>query len=176
MGIRRTKSDELDIFGQEPETATNDIGKAESSDYSQQNQERIEMLLIQNMETIKSLSQRINELSVKVQTIENNMDTLPYEMCKNIAETLKNVRFVGNLDPENYTKLKDATHGVLLEQKELQDEYIQKSEKQLDNHVQSLRKVLKDNEGIWLSSFGLKIWAVTFIVCVLVSFLHACIK
>ena len=46
MGIRRTKSDELDIFGQEPETATNNIGKAESSDYSQQNQERIEMLLI----------------------------------------------------------------------------------------------------------------------------------
>ena len=176
MGIRRTKSDELDIFGQEPETAANDIGKAESSDYSQQNQERIEMLLIQNMEAIKSLSQRINELSVKVQTIENNMDTMPYEMCQNIAETLKNARFVGNLDPENYTKLKDATRGVLLEQKELQDEYIQKSEKQLDNHIQRLREMQRDNEGIWFSTLGLKIWAGTILVCVLVSFLHACIK
>ena len=38
MGIRRTKSDELEMFGPEPETATNDIGKAESTYYSQQNQ------------------------------------------------------------------------------------------------------------------------------------------
>ena len=176
MGIRRTKSDELDILRQEPETATNDIGKAASSDYSQQRNERIELLLIQNIEIAKSLSQRINDLSERVMVIEKALDTMPYNMGKEIADGLKNARFMGNLDSETYTKLKNIFNQFLLEQKRLQDEYIQKSEKLLDNHIQRLREMQKDNEGIWFSTLGLKIWAGTILVCVLVSFLHACIK
>ena len=176
MGIRRTKSDELDIFGQEPETATNDIGKAESSDYSQQRNERIELLLIQNMEAIKSLSLEVKDLSNRVKTIEKNMDTISQRMCNDVAQTLKQARFVGNLDSETYTKLKSIFNPFLFELKNLQNEYIKKSEKLLDNHIQRLREIQKDNEGIWFSTLGLKIWAGTILVCVLVSFLHACIK
>ena len=176
MGIRRTKSDELDIFGQEPETATNDIGKAESSDYSQQRNERIELLLIQNMEAIKSLSLEVKDLSNRIKTLEKTLDTMPHNMGKGIADGLKNARFTGNLDSENYTKLKNLFNLFLLELKNLQNENKQKSEKLLDNHIQRLREMQKDNEGIWFSTLGLKIWAGTILVCVLVSFLHACIK
>ena len=116
MGIRRTKSDELDIFGQEPETATNDIEKAESSGYLQQRNERIELLLIQNMEAIKSLSLEVKDLSNSVKTIEKTLDTMPYNMGKEIADGLKNARFMGKLDSETYTKLKDISHEALLEQ------------------------------------------------------------
>ena len=176
MGIRRTKSDELEMFGQEPGTATNDIEKAESSGYSQQNQERIEMLLIQNMEAIKSLSLEVKDLSNRIKTLEKTLDTMPHNMGKGIADGLKNARFMGKLDSETYTKLKDISHEALLEQRRLHDENIQKSEKQLDRYEQRLREMLKDNEGIWFSTLGLKIWAGTILVCVLVSFLHACIK
>ena len=176
MGIRRTKSDELDILGQEPETATNDIEKAESSGYLQQRNERIELLLIQNMEAIKSLSLEVKDLSNRIKTLEKTLDTMPYNMGKEFADGLKNARFTGNLDSENYTKLKNLFNLFLLELKNLQNENKQKSEKLLDNHIQRLREMQKDNEGIWFSTLGLKIWAGTILVCVLVSFLHSCIK
>ena len=166
MGIRRTKSDELDIFGQELETATNDSVKAESSDYSQQRNERIELLLIQNMEAIKSLSLEVKDLSNRVKTIEKNMDTISQRMCNDVAQTLKQARFVGNLDSETYTKLKSIFNPFLFELKNLQNECIKKSEKLLDNHIQRLREIQKDNEGIWFSTLGLKIWAGTILVCV----------
>lgn len=87
-------------------------------------------------------------------------------MGKEIADGLKNARFMGKLDSETYTKLKDISHEALLEQRRLHDENIQKSEKQLDRYEQRLKEILKDNEGIWFSTLGLKIWTGTILACV----------
>ena len=176
MGIRRTKSDELEMFGQEPGTAANRMETAASSDYLQQRQERIEMLLIQNIEVVKSLSQRINDLSERVMVIEKNVNTMHHYIGNEIAEGFKKARFLGNLDPENYTRLNNVFNAYLLKQKKLEDEYIQKCEKQLSNHREEFREMLKNNEGTWFSTLGLKIWACTIFMCVLLSFLHSFIK
>ena len=165
MGIRRSKSDMLDVFEEERDNATTGRNKESLPNC------KLQDLLIQNTEIIQTISSKVDLLAEQVKNNQMDMDEVIDNVCNKITYALEHVVFKGHLVPDDLDMIKKVAKDALLEKERVYDLYLKKCDEQLENHERKLRQIMERNEGIWLSSFWMKVCIVTFYVYMLVTYL-----
>ena len=103
-------------------------------------------------------------------------DNIVSGICKAIVEAQHNTVFEAKIIPKHLEQLQNLTSDFLTKEEESFETHRAKQEQQIESYEKRIKDMLIDNDGIWFSSFWLKVLCIVIIAFVCMVFLYVYIK
>lgn len=99
-------------------------------------------------------------------------DNIVSGICKAIVEAQHNTVFEAKIMPKHLEQLQNLTSDFLTKEKLFFEIHRAKQEQQIESYERRIKDMLVDNDGIWFSSFWLKVLCIVIIAFVCMVFLY----
>ena len=103
-------------------------------------------------------------------------DNIVSGICKAIVEAQHNTVFEAKIIPKHLEQLQNLTSDFLTKEEQSFETHRAKQEQQIESYEKRIKDMLIDNDGIWFSSFWLKVLCIVIIAFVCMVFLYVYIK
>lgn len=103
-------------------------------------------------------------------------DNIVSGICKAIVEAQHNTVFEARIMPKHLEQLQNLTSDFLTKEEQSFEIYRAKQEQQIEFYERRIKDMLVDNDGIWFSSFWLKVLCIVITAFICVAFLYVYIK
>lgn len=99
-------------------------------------------------------------------------DNIVSGICKAIVEAQHNTVFEAKIIPKHLEQLQNLTSDFLTKEEQSFETHRAKQEQQIESYERRIKDMLVDNDGIWFSSFWLKVLCIVIIAFVCMFFLY----
>jgi len=151
MGIGKAKSDNIDIDSLMGDFNNNKMYVFEDNDFKQ----KIEELKNARL-TLEATVNKMEAATIALHAATNSAENIVTGICNAIVKAEQNTQFKANISPEQLVQLQQLLNQAIETWKNILENHRSEQTKMLTDHESNIRKILKQNEGIWFSDFWMK--------------------
>lgn len=179
MGIGKSR-------GTSPINVNDMLEKVEISQQVESEKQEIDRLLVEIREAKETLIKFNEDLEKAIaaechiegalKAAAGSCENIVSGICNAIVKVEQDTKFKTTITPEQLTKLRQLIDHSVESWISVLANHRTEQAKLIAEHESNMRKILRRNEGVWLSNFWAKVLAFSFLIYTLVAFLYIQIK
>lgn len=178
MSIEKSRNSDIDINSLMNEIDSENQVNAVSVDIDRQLTElkATNRRLQEATDELRKATIALDKATTALNSAVASSDNIVSGICKAIVEAQHNTVFEAKIIPKHLEQLQNLTSDFLTKEEQSFETHRAKQEQRIESYERRIKDMLVDNDGIWFSSFWLKVLCIVITAFVCMVFLYVYIK
>lgn len=178
MGIGKSKHTQMDIDGlmNGIDTDRQIEQEAAATDKRLEELREAQTTLKEASESLRQATAALHEAVAALNEAKANAGNVTADFNKAIVDAQENTKFKVSFEREDLEQMSKLSMAALKTDEIMIKQLLAQQVKDMEEHQRKISKILRRNEGVWLSDFWSKVLTISLLVFSIVVFLYVQIK